>query len=166
MTELDTNVHDVEATGDIFGAVAEMSDDLAVEQCIEFMEALRKARSQLDDALAMLETQLRQRLDSPVRIGTKIWALKDAGKWRPDHEVVRKEILRQAVADENGEIRTAKEAATLAYELTKRCYIEPSGLPKISGLERLGLDRAKSSHWEKKGTKIEVIDLKGPGDDD
>jgi hypothetical protein len=98
-------------------------------------------------------------------VGNKIWRVKPDGKWRPDHAKVRQAILRQAVADENGEVRSAENAAKVCYELMMQCYVQPSGLPKVSGLDLLHLSRESTASWQNTGTKIEAIDLKGPADD-
>jgi hypothetical protein len=161
---MDTNIHDVEAAGDVFAALAEASDDLSAEEAICYMEALRAASEQLKAAISLVETQLKKLLDSPKQIGDKVWVTKPTGKYRPDHAKVRRHVLRVAVADENGEIRSAEDAAKVAYELMYGLYVQESALPKVSGLEQLGLDRVSTSRWENTGTKIETIDLKGPED--
>jgi hypothetical protein len=157
---MDTNIHDVEATGDVFGQVGEMSDSLSREAAIAFKEALGRAKKRLEDALGLVNTQIIRTLDSPVVVGKRKWYLTDDGKWRPDHARVRKLIV-DAVSTPNhaGEVPTAKEAATQAVELTMRCYVSPATVPKKEGLDRLGVAKTAVARWEKTGTKIETEDL-------
>jgi hypothetical protein len=160
---MDTNIHDVEATGDVFGQVGEMSDSLSMTDAIAFKEALGRAKKRLEDALGLVNTQIIRTLDSPVEVGKKRWFLTDDGKWRPNHDRVRKLIV-DAVATPNhaGEVPTAKEAAQQAVELTMRCYAMPSTMPKKDGLDRLGVAKTAVARWEKTGTKIETEDLEEP----
>jgi hypothetical protein len=163
---MDTNIHDVEAAGDVFDKVAEGSDDITkAEDAIAMLEELGRVMNKIQSARSMVKTQLQKLLDSPVQIGGKVWLMQNEYKQRPDHEAVRKAILGLATVNEDGEVRSAGEAAVMAYELTKRCYIEPSGLPKVEGLKRLGLDRAAVTHKELVGKKVTAIDVQGDDDE-
>lgn len=159
------NIPDVAATGDVFDAVAELSDSYTVEEAIAMREALNQARGQLDAAVGLVNTQIRQLLDSPRQVGSKLYFLADDGKYRPDHKVIRAAIVSRSVADENGELRTPDVAAALAYELTMRTFVMPSSKPKKDGLDRLGLTMRAACNWEKTGTRVQVRELEGPEDE-
>ena len=160
---MDLNVHDVEATGDVFVALGELSDSLSMEDAIAYKEALGRVKKVLEGVIGLVNTQIIRTLDSPVQVGNRIWYTADDGKWRPDHAEVRKLVVDEvSKPDVNGEVPTARDAATQAFELAKILYVMPGTMPKKAGLDRLGVARNRVARWEKTGTKIETKDLEGP----
>lgn len=159
---MDLNIHDVEAATDTFRELTERSDDLNLSEALAYLEALKHATQALREAVAMVETQLRQRLDSPTEANGILYYLKKDGKWRPDNLRIRKKVIDACAVDANGELRDTRGALNMMWGLMEDMYISPSGMPKKAGLDRLGLKSQDISEWESTGTKVVAQPVEGP----
>jgi hypothetical protein len=160
---MDLTPQDVLAAVDVLNEITERSDNLELDEAIAFKEAAEQLKAAVGKCLSLLETQLRQQLEGQSRqVGTRLYTTKADGKWRPEHDVIRAKLISRCSVDGNGEIRRTADALSMMWDLMKALYIEPSKMPKTGGLDKLNLDKSDVSHWEKTGTRIEVVERGGP----
>lgn len=153
---MELNTQDVAAAGDVFDAVAEASDSLTIEDAIAYSQALAAAQVKLRDAIGLIDTQLRKLLDSPRQVGSKVYMVKADGKWRPEHDVIKKAIISRSITDNNGALLSPAQAAERAVTFTYAAFVSASMMPKLSALEKFGLEKKDVARWEKTGTKVVV----------
>ena len=149
---------------DVLSEVAEQSDSMEADEAIALMESMGELISEARRILSLVETAVKNHLEAGAReIGGRTYVRKAAGKWRAYHDEIASAVIGQSVVDTaTGELRDAKEAASVAVAFMRDLYVSPSVEPKKGGLKRLGLDLLEVSRWEKTGTRIEVIDNEGP----
>lgn len=157
-------IGDIDAMCDVLAQLEELSDSLDVDQALAFKDAVGRVVAKAQSTLSLLRSQAIATIsDTPDRAvvrGGRVYAVKDTGKWRPDQNLVRRVVASKAVAaGEDGEMVSAFEAAARAVDMMYSLYVAPKDMPKVSGLEALGLAKSDVAHWEKTGTELEEKQL-------
>jgi len=156
------NVHDIEAIGDVLDQIAEAADSLDAKESVEFMVALNAVNAKLKIAMTLCETQAKRTLDGqPIKVGDTLYVEKDTGKWRPDQSRIRARVVSMAAVDlATGEIVAGPIAAERAVDMMYQLFVSPSTMPKVGGLDYLGLDKRDVADWERTGTALEAVELR------
>lgn len=153
---------EVAAMLDVLREVDETSDSMSIENAVRWHEAVTELKAKANETLGLIETQMVATLESPVvRNGTRYEVVSN-GKWRPDHEALHSAVKRAAAADENGEIRTAHDAADHAITTMRGLFVAPSTMPKTGGLENLGLKKSDVARFEGTNTKKVRVSIAEP----
>jgi hypothetical protein len=139
--------------GDI-AALTETSDALEAHECVTIAAALDDLAKAVKACAGLINTQLIEKLAEPVIIGDTVYAREQDGKQVADHPTIRKAIVKAAVADDDGVIREARDAAEKAVDLCYRLFCSASTLPKIGPLEDISLLRKQAMRWTATGWKI------------
>lgn len=154
------NRHEITAVLDVLADLNEESDSLKVEQAVEMLQAVEEVMAAARVAKGLLETQLCNILESPRTIDGRLYEIKNEGKWRPDHSKVEAEVKRRSVVDtETGELLTAPQAVDKAMGLMRKLYVTPQGMPKVGGLDLLGVDKPDVARWEQQGKRLSVQEV-------
>lgn len=153
---------DIEAIALVLDDVAESSDDLSPDAAL----ALRDALAGLDKKIRTVRSLLDSRLLTVIKdsggasnIGGRVLVAENKGKWRPNHSRIRGRVVQLAITrEETGEIIddavvTAERAVALCYDL----FVAPSDMPKVSGLEKLRLEKSDVADWEHTSTEIKEV---------
>jgi hypothetical protein len=160
-----TLIPDLQAATDIVNDAAQASDSFTVEECLGTLETLKTLKSAVNDAISFVETQLKSRLDSPVQVGDTVYALKPAGKWRPDHDRIKSMIAKWSVVDlSTGETFDRDTAVSRAISLCYDAFVAPSTMPKQGILTALGVDKRDIAAWQRTGTDIATMEVMGVED--
>jgi hypothetical protein len=154
------NPHDVAAMGDVLDEVNELSDSLTIEEAVAMLEAVKQLGAAVRTTIGLLETQLCNILESARTIDGRRYEIKNDGKWRPDHSKVEAAVKRYALVDTTtGELFEASAAVDRAMMAMKNLYVTPQGMPKVGGLEALGLDKPDVARFEKQGKRLSVQEV-------
>lgn len=159
----DIHLADLQAVGDVLDWVCEASDSMTVETAIEFSVALTALIAKARMAQSLCETAAKTMLDGqPALIGDTLYVEKATGKWRPDQSRIRARVVGMSSCNpETGELVTAPEAAERAVNFMYTLFVSPSTMPKVGGLDLLGLDKRDVADWEKTGSELSAVQLKG-----
>jgi hypothetical protein len=150
------NVHDVEATTDVFAALAECSDTLDVDEAVAMRDALEDALTKGRIALALIDQQLVDRLESPRVINGRLFRTKPNGKWRPDQSKIRSRVIRRVATTDEGEVRPTLLAVEEAVALMTELYVGPSDMPKVKGLRLLEVSKDDVAEFERTGMRLSI----------
>lgn len=159
-----TSLADIQAMLDVLDDIASRADDLTPEYAAPIYEALGGLAAKVRDVRSLYETRLKQTLEQPAVIGTKAYAVKRDGKWRPDHQAIKSNIISTAILDTaTGELRDPTDAAVMAVDLTYDLFVADKTEPKVAGLARIGFkDKKEASRWEHTGSRLVVTELGFP----
>lgn len=154
------NENDVAAMESVLDDVKTNVEALDVEAAIRMLEAVKQLKANAHDTIAHIEVWLTEILESPREFNGKLYEVKSAGKWRPDHDEIKRHarevaFVEQETGEMYGTIETAQRAVDLMYEL----FVSPSTMPKVGGLERMGLKKADVADFERDGKRISVTDV-------
>jgi hypothetical protein len=151
---------------DVLDDIAARADNLTPEYAAPIYEALGGLASKVRDVRGLYETRLKVTLEQPQVIGSKAYAVKQDGKWRPDHQAIKSNIISTAILDvATGELRDPTDAAAMAVDLTYDLFVAERTEPKVTGLVRIGFkDKKSASQWEHTGTRLVVTELGFPED--
>lgn len=148
---------DVQAMALVLMEIGEESQSMTVESALDMLEQLNALKKDLGLVTSLIETHLCNTLESPREFNGKLYEVKSAGKWRPDHETVKAVVKRQSVVNmETGEILTPADAVERCMGLLYELYVQPASMPKTGALTKLGLDKPDVAHYERTGTRISV----------
>jgi hypothetical protein len=164
------NTNDIRAAIDVINQITEISDTLAVDRAIELQEALRELIKAAQGAISLLDTQVKAKLERSAQIvGTKAYAVKPTGKWRPDHGKLKGRLAMLVRFDPvTGAKRsklTIEQAVDRTVDLMYKLYVAPAAVPKQGGLKELGLQLSDFCVWEKTGSEVVSMDLSGADDE-
>jgi len=155
-----TTPADILATCDVLADVDETSDSLGIEDAVELLQAVKEMIAAARVTVGLLETQLCEILESPRVIDGRMYEIKNDGKWRPDHSKVEAEVKRRSVVNtDTGEMVSAPAAVERAMGFMRKLYVSPQGMPKVGGLEALGLDKPDVARWEQQGKRLSVQEV-------
>ena len=145
---------DVRATIDVMTDVGESSDSLNPVDALEMLEAVQEVMKSVRETAGLLESQLVAVLESPREFNGTLYEIVPNGKWRPDHSKVQAKVKQHSLVDtETGELRSKDQAVERAISLMHGCYVSPNGMPKVGGLDTVGLDKSDVAHYERAGKK-------------
>lgn len=135
--------NDIRAALDVLAEVDELSDGLGIEEAVSYREAVNELFTKVKETLGLIDTQLVNTLESPRPINGMLYEIrKNDGKWRPDHMLVDQAVQQQSLVDtETGEFRDAREAVQAAIAAMDAMYRGPNTMPKVGGLDKLGLKK-------------------------
>lgn len=151
---------DVRASIDVLDDVGESSDSLNVEDAVAMVEAVKEVLKKARETVGLIETQLVAILESPRIFGDIEYKIVSDGKWRPDHSKVQGSLKRHALVDvETGEIRDANSALDEAMRLFYACHVGPQQMPKVGGLDLLGLDKTDVAEFDRAGKKVRTTPI-------
>lgn len=151
---------DVYAICDVANQLANEADDLTADDAVRFLDAVAAAKKALGDAEAFLRARALTQIEQPIIVDGSAYSKVAAVKKRPDQALVQRKVVAIAAApDENGELPPVVEAVERAVELMAGLYVSPSTVPKVGGVNALGLaiwDVVREEHtgWELKETKL------------
>ena len=156
-------VADIDAMCDVLNDLAEVSDELTLEDAMALKAALGRAKTKIDEAIGLLRTQAITVLDdtpehSAVVGSTKVTAV-PTGKWRPDQAKIRRTVAGKAAYNGNGEPRPPFDAAEEAVRIMYRLFVSPQTFPKTGGLEELGFKKSDVGEFERTGTELKETPL-------
>jgi hypothetical protein len=158
----DISIHDLEACGDVFDWLCENADGLSADNAIPLLEAAQQLQQKLKLAIDMLKAQALSGIEQPILVGSVAWSKKPSIKYRPDQTKIAKAVVAVAIEPDHdtGEMRDAETAAERAVRLMQTLYVSPSTVPKVGGVENLGLTmkdvtREDRTGWELKRTELE-----------
>lgn len=156
-------VADIDAMLDVLTDLGEQAD-ASPEVTAPIYEALTRLGAHVTAVKGLFESGLKNGLEQPQVIGARLYAAKPDGKWRPDHQAIKSNIISTAILDrETGERRDAEDAARLAVELTYGIFVAEKSDPKVTGLKAIGFaDKRAASEWEHTGKTLVVTDLGYP----
>ena len=159
--ELQVNIHDLDAVGDVVDWLAEHSDQMDVRTAIEMATALEALGKKLTVARSLCQTQAKRLLDGqPTRIGDTMYVEKATGKWRPNQGKIRGRVAARACVDDDGVvIELPLEAARQAIDFMYDLFVAPSEMPKQAGLTKLGLSTEDVAEWRKTGSELKAVNL-------
>lgn len=156
----DVNVHDLEAVSDVAARLAEMADSLSAEQAITLLHSAERAMLALKIAVDMLEAQALGRLEQPIVVGHTAYSKKPSFKKRPDQRLIQRVVVEKAShPDVNGEVPTAFEAADAATKMMAELYVSPSTLPKVGGVQALGIEMQDVTAEEHTGFMLKQTEI-------
>lgn len=158
---MSADASDILAATDVVDDIAEQSDSFDPETTVGMLEAIGQLERSIRTAKSMLRTQLISQLESPKQIGSKIYAVVDEYKTRPEHEVIRARIISRAAG-----LDSIAAAATYVYDRMMALFVAPSSEPKTGGLKQLELSKKMATRQEFVGKALQVIDTAGGVDDD
>jgi hypothetical protein len=150
---------DILAAVDILDDVGESSDSLTVEDAVVLLQAVEEVMAAARRAVGLLNTQLVATLESPRQFGNKVYEIVNDGKWRPEHGAVKAAVKIASVVDANGELRHPTDAVERCMSLLYALYVSPSQMPKVGGLDALGLDKADVAEFDRAGRKVRVTEI-------
>lgn len=154
------NSHDIAAMENVLQDLQGQIESMDVEQSIIMLEAVKSLKAKAHETIAHIEVWLADILESPRQIGGNLYEVKNAGKWRPDHDSIKKHAHVAAFADkESGEVYGGMEAAERAVEIMYDLFVSPSSMPKTGALERLGLDKSDVADFHREGKRISVTNV-------
>lgn len=158
MTEI--TVADLQTIGDIADALTEQSDGLGATEAVILLDAALAAQARLKVAIDMLEAQALRSIEQPIVVGHTVYAKRRVYKKRPDQETIRRLVADQAARpDPNGELPPVHEAAQAAVGLMAGMYVSPSTVPKVGGVQALGVGINDVCRREHTGFEISRTDL-------
>lgn len=157
--------HEIDAMGDVLDQIAAQAE-AAPATSVPLYEALVKLIEHASKVKSLFETGLKNALEQPQVVGSKVYAVKPGGRWRPDHKAIRSNIISTAVLDlGTGELRDAADAARVAVELTYEVFVAEKTEPKAAGLAKVGFAKKRDAcWWESTGKALVVTDLGFPED--
>lgn len=148
---------DVQAMALVLMEISDESESMSVESAMEMLETLTALKKDVAMAISLIETHLCNTLESPREFNGNLYEVKSAGKWRPDHETVKAAVKRQSVVNmDTGEILTPADAVERCMGLLYELYVQPSLMPKVGALSKIGLDKPDIAHYERTGNRISV----------
>ena len=156
---IELTIGDIDAMIDVLAQLEEQSDQLTADEAIAFKDAIGRVVAKAESTLGLLRTQAITIIsDAPERVHVRdgvAYTVSDVGKWRPDQTMIRKAVARRAVVPgDDGEMRSAFDAAQAAVDMMYDLFVAPKTMPKAGGLTKLGLDKKDVAHWEKTGTEL------------
>jgi hypothetical protein len=156
---------DVLAFADVLADLVGEAVGASPHRLVEIEGLLTEVEQRTKDALALVRSELLGACHEPVRVGDSILRAEPAGKWRPDHNAIRKAIVGRALFDANGErITDPTDAATAAVAVAYRCFVSPSTMPKAGALDELHVRKRDIVEWEHTGTELKRIPVKAVED--
>lgn len=153
---------DVAAMCDMLKDIAEQSDALKADEAVKLLDELLRLKKQAAEVAALVESQAKRVLEQPIQVGSVLYAVKPAGKYRPDHGVVKRSLVDWSLIDRaTGETFDREQAVERAVGLCYDAFVAPATMPKKGLLDKLGLDRKDIAHWEQTGTELVRTDIGG-----
>ena len=151
---------DLRAIADVANALAEESDGLSAQSCIELLREAKNAALALRTAIGLLEAQALKTLEQPIIIGDTAYSRKREIKRRPDQGLITNVVTRLACAPTaDGEVPTAFDAAANATTMMFNLYVSPSTLPKAGGVKALGITMDDVTTEEHTGYTLKETEL-------
>lgn len=151
-----TTIHDVEAISDVLNDIGEASDSMGVQDGLEMHRTLTELKRKVGETIGLIESQMISILESPRVMEGMRYEVANDGKWRPDHMAIQGAVKKDCVVDENGELRHATDAVDRAITRLYALFVANATMPKVGGLEDLGLDKSDVARFESKGKKLKV----------
>lgn len=154
------NRYDITAITDVLADIDEISDSLSIEEAADMLQAVEELMKAVRQTKGLLETQLINTLESPRVIDNRRYAVKNDGKWRPDHSKVQAAVKSHSLVDRvTGEMFEAPAAVDRAMTFMHDLYVSPQGMPKVGGLGELGLDKPDVARFDKNGKRLSVEEV-------
>jgi hypothetical protein len=154
-------VHEIEAMRSVVDDIVGDVESFDVERALEMLQALQGMASHLRQAIGAVETHLCDVLESPREFNGKLYEIKNAGKWRPDHDEIKNRVrAASAVNAATGELIDRQTAVETAVDIMYDLFVSPSTMPKTGGLERLGLDKPDVADFERQGKRVSILDVR------
>ena len=151
---------DLMAVADVFRDVDELSDSLDIESAVELLQAAKTVAKSLRTTIGLIETQLCNTLESPRTIDGRLYEVKSDGKWRPDHSKVQAAVKQHSMVDtQTGEMFDTSGAVDRCMTIMHNLYVSPQGMPKVGGLEQIGLDKPDVAHYDRVGKRLSVQEV-------
>lgn len=148
---------DILAAGDVVDQLTEASDQLSLERAAPLRDALNVVKKKVADCISMVETRMLATVEKGAQtIGSTTFSRKVETKWRPDQEMIRRQVVKQAAWDHNGEALPAVDAAANAVNLMYQLFVSPSQMPKAEGLTSLRLFKSDVAVEVVTGAHIET----------
>lgn len=158
-------VAELEAMWWVLGDIGEETDSMSPEDAATCRASLVSLAKKLGEVRALVDDQLKATLEQPKVIGTSLYAVKRDGKWRPDHDVIKSNVITASAYDrETGELRDALDSARIAVDFVYGLFVADKTEPKETGLKALGLSKKDATRYEATGKKLVVTDLDHPED--
>jgi len=154
---------DLEAICDLLVDLANDADGLTLEEGVDLWKASLDVLAQTKTTISMLETRIKDELESPKQIDNVVYRRKPKGVDRFDHPGIARAVLDQVRIDyATGEVRDLTPAVE-ALRLFTTIYLSASSQAKKSALRSLlGAHAAEDLvEWERTGSTIDVIPLEG-----
>jgi hypothetical protein len=153
---------DLEAICDLLVDLANDADGLTLEEGVEMWKASLDVLAQTRATISMLETRIKDELESPKQIDNVLYRRKSKGVNRFDHPAIARAVLDQVRVDyATGEVRDLTPAVE-ALRLFTTIYLSASSQAKKSALRSLlGPEADELVEWERTGSTIEAIPLEG-----
>lgn len=138
------------------GSVSGMS----VERAAMLIEALEDIRKRAGATIALLESRALIQLEGQPRIiGTKAYSRKPNRKKRPNHSAIGQSVRQYAVAREDGEVLPVFVAVDRAISAMAALYVAPTTVPKVGGLQLIGLSEKDAVEWVTLNYELKVTEL-------
>lgn len=154
-------VHEVDAMRAVIDEIVGDVQSFNVERALEMLQALQGMASHLRQAIGAVETHLCDVLESPREFNGKLYEIKNAGKWRPDHDEIKQRVRAASSLDAaTGELLDRQMAVEIAVDIMYDLFVSPSTMPKTGGLERLGLDKPDVADFERQGKRVAATDVR------
>jgi hypothetical protein len=155
---------DVHASADVLLDVADYSDTMTPEQCIEYRVACEAVAKAAKTAIDLLNMQFVKVAETDViRDGRRFYVGRKKDRVRFDHDLIEAAVVTTAAAHSPG---TAISGARQAADLMRKLYVSDSTDARIGALNALGLNTDRHNErsvrtWEP-GEKI-VVDIPAGG---
>lgn len=153
-------IPDIDAATDVCQQLALEAVDFDATRAINALQALAGLEAQVKAAKSELTERALRGLEQPILIGNTAWSKKLDTKKRPDNDMILGRLRASLIRpDSQGELPTVEQAVNKAIDVMVDLYVSPSGLPKVTGLKRLGLTMDLVTREESNGYKLVATEL-------
>jgi len=150
---------DILAMVDVLKDIADQSDSLTVDEGVSVVEALSLLKQAVNQLSSLVDTQMVSILEQPRTHNGKVYFRATKGKWRPDHQQIKRVICERASVDVGtGELHDRDTAVRNAVDLAYEAFVSPSTMPKAGLLTKLGVAKESVADFERTGYEIRVED--------
>lgn len=150
---------DIMAIVDVLKDVADASDTLTVDEGVAVLEALTALKQAVSQLSSLVDTQMVRILEQPQTHNGKVYFRASKGKWRPDHQQIKRLICERASVNiETGELQDRDGAVRTAVDLAYEAFVSPSTMPKTGLLNKLGVAKDSVADFERTGFEIRIED--------
>lgn len=151
--------NDIMAMVDVLKDIADASDTLTVDEGVAVLEALTSLKQAVSQLSSLVDTQMVQILEQPQTRNGKVYFRATKGKWRPDHQQIKRIICERAGVDTStGELQEREVAVRNAVDLAYEAFVSPASMPKAGLLNKLGVSKDSIADFERTGFEIRVED--------
>ena len=144
--------------------ITEESDSMEFDEAVAIQDELRRAKKAAEVAIAMIDSQLMNRLESggPRQFGNRVFVRVKDYVERDDHDkliaAAARHGVESAVDVDTGEVN-ANVAAEAAARTVQSLYLSNSSKAKVGVMDKLGLDRKQIRSREFKDWKVLVTEV-------